>query len=36
VGMGFRAKVPPSVLGRVDVGYGSEGLQVYTGLDYPF
>ncbi len=35
-GLGFRAIAPPSVVGRVDVGVGSEGIEVYTALDYPF
>ncbi|MDO8527973.1 MAG: hypothetical protein Q7T03_09840, partial [Deltaproteobacteria bacterium] len=35
-GIGFRAKAHPSIVGRVDVGYGKEGIEVYTGLDYPF
>lgn len=35
-GVGFRALVPPSVVGRVDVAFGSEGLNVYTTLNYPF
>ena len=36
VGLGFRAFVPPNVLARVDVAYGSEGYSVYTTLGYPF
>lgn len=35
-GLGFRALVPPSVVGRVDLAAGSEGLNVYTTLNYPF
>lgn len=35
-GVGFRAKVPTSVVGRVDVGFGKEGPVVFTTLDYPF
>lgn len=35
-GVGIRAKVPPSVLGRIDIGVGPEGVEVFTGLDYPF
>lgn len=36
VGIGFRAFVPPNVLARVDMAYGSEGYSVYTTLGYPF
>ena len=35
-GVGFRAIARPSVVGYVDVGYGSEGSAVFTGLNYPF
>jgi Omp85 superfamily domain len=35
-GIGFRAIARPSVVGYVDVGYGSEGSAVFTGLNYPF
>ncbi len=35
-GIGFRAAVKPNILGRVDVGYGREGIAVYVGLKYPF
>src|SRR5262249_51860894 len=35
-GVGFRGVVRPQVVGFVDVGYGSEGTAVFTGLDYPF
>jgi len=24
------------VVGKVDIGYGSEGVAVFTGLNYPF
>lgn len=36
VGLGFRAIAKPFVVGYVDVGYGSEGAAVFTGIDYPF
>lgn len=36
VGMGFRAYARPSVVGYVDVGYGSEGTAVFSGVSYPF
>jgi hypothetical protein len=35
-GLGFRGVVRPQVVGFVDVGYGEQGLAVFTGLDYPF
>lgn len=35
-GVGFRAKLPPSVVGRVDIGVGREGPAVYTTMSYPF
>jgi outer membrane protein assembly factor BamA len=35
-GLGFRGVVRPQVVGFVDVGYGSDGPAVFTGLDYPF
>ena len=36
VGLGFRGIAPPFVVGYVDVGYGSEGAAVFTGINYPF
>jgi Omp85 superfamily domain len=35
-GMGFRGIARPFVVGYVDVGYGTEGVAVFTGLNYPF
>jgi outer membrane protein assembly factor BamA len=35
-GVGFRAIARPFVVGKVDIGYGSEGVAVFTGLNYPF
>jgi outer membrane protein assembly factor BamA len=35
-GIGFRGVAPPFVVGYVDVGYGSEGVAVFTGINYPF
>jgi len=35
-GVGFRGVARPFVVGYVDVGYGSEGAAVFTGLNYPF
>ncbi|HZP40629.1 MAG TPA: BamA/TamA family outer membrane protein [Candidatus Binatia bacterium] len=35
-GIGFRGIVRPQIVGFVDVGRGSEGTAVFTGVDYPF
>lgn len=35
-GMGFRGIARPFVVGYVDIGWGSEGAAVFTGLNYPF
>jgi outer membrane protein assembly factor BamA len=35
-GVGFRGIARPFVVGKVDVGYGSEGVAIFTGLNYPF
>jgi len=35
-GIGFRAVVRPNILGRIDVGFSSEGPAVFVGLGYPF
>jgi hypothetical protein len=35
-GVGFRGIARPSVVGRVDIGYGSQGVAVFTGISYPF
>lgn len=35
-GLGFRGLARPYVVGFVDVGYGSEGAAVFTGINYPF
>jgi Omp85 superfamily domain len=35
-GVGFRGLARPYVVGFVDVGYGSEGAAVFTGINYPF
>jgi hypothetical protein len=34
-GLGVRAIATPTVVGYVDFGYGSEGLAVFTGINYP-
>ncbi|MGC8521156.1 MAG: hypothetical protein ACP5PN_04730 [Steroidobacteraceae bacterium] len=36
VGVGFRGIAAPFIVGYVDVGYGSEGAAVFTGINYPF
>jgi hypothetical protein len=35
-GIGVRAVVRPNIIGRVDVGFGSDGPAVFVGLGYPF
>jgi Omp85 superfamily domain len=35
-GLGFRGIARPFVVGYVDIGYGSEGAAVFTGINYPF
>ena len=35
-GIGFRAVVRPNIVGRVDIGVGKDGPQVFVGLGYPF
>jgi outer membrane protein assembly factor BamA len=35
-GVGFRGIARPFVVGYVDIGYGTEGIAAFTGLDYPF
>jgi outer membrane protein assembly factor BamA len=35
-GLGVRAIAAPTVVAYVDFGYGSEGLAVFTGINYPF
>jgi hypothetical protein len=35
-GIGVRGVARPFVVGYVDIGYGSEGVAVFTGLNYPF
>jgi Omp85 superfamily domain len=35
-GIGFRGIARPFVVGYVDVGYGNEGVAVFTGLNFPF
>jgi hemolysin activation/secretion protein len=35
-GIGFRGIARPSVVGYVDIGYGSNGIAAFTGISYPF
>lgn len=35
-GVGFRAVVRPSVVGKIDLGVGREGPALFVGVDYPF
>jgi outer membrane protein assembly factor BamA len=35
-GVGVRGVVRPQIVGFVDVGRGSEGTAIFTGVDYPF
>ena len=35
-GVGFRLFVPPNIIGRLDVAAGSDGIEIYTELGYPF
>ncbi|MBI3801020.1 MAG: BamA/TamA family outer membrane protein [Deltaproteobacteria bacterium] len=35
-GMGFRGIAAPFVVGYVDIGYGSEGVAFFSGVNYPF
>jgi outer membrane protein assembly factor BamA len=35
-GVGLRAVVGPNFIGRIDIGFGSQGPAVFVGLGYPF
>ncbi len=35
-GLGLRAVVRPNIVGRMDIGWGSEGMAIFVGLGYPF
>ena len=35
-GAGLRMLARPNVVGRLDVAYGRDGMNVFVGLDYPF
>jgi hypothetical protein len=36
VGGGIRFLAASQIVAKIDVGIGSEGVAVFTGLDYPF
>jgi len=36
VGIGLRIVASPFVVGYLDVGYGRDGVAVFSGIDYPF
>jgi hypothetical protein len=35
-GVGFRGVASPFIVGYVDIGYGSEGVAIFSGVDYAF
>jgi outer membrane translocation and assembly module TamA len=35
-GVGLRAVARPFIVGYVDIGYGSEGTAIFSGVNYPF
>jgi surface antigen Omp85-like protein len=35
-GVGLRMLARPNVVGRLDIGHGRDGTNVFVGLDYPF
>jgi hypothetical protein len=35
-GLGLRGIARPSIVGYLDIGYGSEGAAAFTGISYPF
>jgi hypothetical protein len=35
-GLGMRAIAKPFIVGYVDIGYGGEGIAVFSGINYPF
>jgi hypothetical protein len=35
-GIGFRAIARPFIVGYVDIGYGAEGVAIFSGINYPF
>ncbi|HET6371530.1 MAG TPA: hypothetical protein VFG95_10050, partial [Nitrospiria bacterium] len=35
-GIGFRGVVRPNVVGRIDLGFGREGITIFVGVGFPF
>jgi outer membrane protein assembly factor BamA len=35
-GLGIRGIAEPFIVGYVDIGYGSEGVAIFSGINYPF
>jgi hypothetical protein len=35
-GIGMRAVAKPFIVGYVDIGYGGEGVAIFSGINYPF
>jgi outer membrane protein assembly factor BamA len=35
-GVGIRGIAPPFVVGYVDIGYGTDGVAIFSGINYPF
>jgi hypothetical protein len=35
-GIGFRGIAHPFIVGYVDIGYGDEGVAIFSGINYPF
>jgi hypothetical protein len=35
-GVGLRLVVTSKLVAKIDIGFGSEGIAIFTGLDYPF
>ncbi len=35
-GLGVRAVAKPFIVGYVDIGYGGEGMAIFSGINYPF
>jgi hypothetical protein len=35
-GLGVRAVAKPFIVGYLDIGYGGEGMAVFSGINYPF
>jgi hypothetical protein len=35
-GLGMRAVAKPFIVGYLDIGYGGEGMAIFSGINYPF